>query len=238
MDSLLAWHFDQEYLKGGGSPIDERTLAAVVDRWPLFGRKWDAKLARAARSLRGCRRWCPARYRTPVAHGIWCAVAARLGLGGLANMSLFLLLSLACYVTPGEAIRLTGATAGDKLRLLDALECQYRLSTRRGLLAALGYRYPPPTSDWQAGHPSLRPWPPLPIPKCGAPCCTTGQVQHSCRLPGGHGGPHVCRARNTDHWELPAERFLEMPASRLAAEARTGDIGLPGLRRAPGLTLD
>ena len=165
-------------------------------------------------------------------------MAAKLGLGRLANMSLFLLLSLACYVTPGEAIRMTGATAGDKLRLLDALECQYRLSTRQVLLAALDYWYPPPTSDWQAGHPSLRPWPPLPIPKCGAPCCTTGQVQHSCRLPGGHGGPHVCRARNTDHWELPAERFLEMPASRPVAEARIGDIGLPGLRRAPGLTLN
>ena len=102
MDNGLVQYFNKMYVMGEQGHRGEKLLAAVLDRWPRFGRLGDRKIPRAWRALRGWKRLTPGRSREPKMLGVWCAMAVEFIKADLLQMAVFTLLCLSAYLRPSE----------------------------------------------------------------------------------------------------------------------------------------
>ena len=86
-DTGFGAHFSEEFRQSRGVTHGGRTLAALLDRAPEFGKLGSRRVPRAWRALRGRRVLSPARSRRPRPRSTWaagiheCARRDRLRLG-------------------------------------------------------------------------------------------------------------------------------------------------------------
>ena len=106
MDAALVEYFNTLYLSGHQGHRGEKILAALLDRYPQYGRLGSKKIPRAWRAVRGWRKLTPGTSRRPESLGFWSAVAVELVRQGQLQMAVFTLLSLSAYLRPSEAMGL------------------------------------------------------------------------------------------------------------------------------------
>jgi len=101
LDRTIAGFFNQLYLNGELPHVGENILAAVMDKYPSYGKYGNLRVPASWRALRGWRRLSPAKSRKPYPAPLWRSIAVRLIVRGHFRMGLFVLLSLTTYCRPG-----------------------------------------------------------------------------------------------------------------------------------------
>ncbi|CAE7279327.1 unnamed protein product [Symbiodinium natans] len=105
VDGLLVDYMNRMYLDGHQSYRADRLMAAILHRFPQFGRLGDQKLPRAWRALKGYRRLTPGKSRLAYPLALWAAFAVELKRLGCLRMALFMLLAVSTYARPSELLR-------------------------------------------------------------------------------------------------------------------------------------
>ncbi|CAE7489577.1 unnamed protein product, partial [Symbiodinium natans] len=107
VDGLLVDYMNRMYLDGHQSyrRRADRLMAAILHRFPQFGRLGDQKLPRAWRALKGYRRLTPGKSRLAYPLALWAAFAVELKRLGCLRMALFMLLAVSTYARPSELLR-------------------------------------------------------------------------------------------------------------------------------------
>ena len=105
MDKLLTDYLNRMYLDGHQSYRADRLIAAILHRFPEFGRMGNQKLPHTWRAIRGYRKLTPGRTRQAFPLAVWAAFAVEMVRRGALRMALFLLVALSSYARPSELLR-------------------------------------------------------------------------------------------------------------------------------------
>jgi len=104
VDESTTAHMNTMFLEGEQPTAGEVLMAAILWKWPSFGRYGNRKLPRSWRALRGWRRRAPARSRRPHALAMWWGIAWELCRDGLWIMAVYLVFTLSTYMRPSEPL--------------------------------------------------------------------------------------------------------------------------------------
>ena len=106
VDTALVNFFNVEYLSGHQAWNGEVTMAALMHYFPNYGRYGTQKIPRAWRNLKGWRKLTPQRSRRPHPLRLWTGMSLDLVARGYAQMAVFIMISLSCYLRPTTAMRI------------------------------------------------------------------------------------------------------------------------------------
>ena len=84
--------------------VGEKILASIMALWPRFARHGVCGLPRAFRAMKGWRKVCPAKSRSPLALCVWAALANEMTRNLDRLECLYMLLSLIEYFRPREGL--------------------------------------------------------------------------------------------------------------------------------------
>ena len=106
IDDAVADWMNEQFRLGHMPWKGDVLLAAVLAKFPEFGRMGSRRLPRAGRCLVGWRRLCPKHSRVPYPWPVWCLIAAELAKDGFFLMSVAVLLMVDAYLRPSELLSL------------------------------------------------------------------------------------------------------------------------------------
>jgi integrase len=104
VDLAFVKYLNSLYFSGASPSVGEKSLAGFLHRFQAFGKRGSRRLPRAWRCITGWRKAVPARSRLPLPWMVWAAVATELVRLGHRLMAVHVLLMVALYLRPGEAL--------------------------------------------------------------------------------------------------------------------------------------
>ena len=104
VDEELVGRIQHLFEKGHQPSRGEVLLASVLHFWPEFGRLGTRTIPRSWRALRGWRRLCPARSRSPHALAIWSGISVEFLRMRLLSFAIYLMMMVASYTRPSELL--------------------------------------------------------------------------------------------------------------------------------------
>jgi len=106
VDQLLVDYMNRCFFEGHQAFVGDRLIASWLHHHPEYSRTGVKRIPRALRALRGWRRLCPGRSRTPYPLAVWCGLSVLMLERGFPKMAIFLMMSLSTYARPAELLRL------------------------------------------------------------------------------------------------------------------------------------
>ena len=106
LDGRLTDYMEHLFFRGEDPSRGMKLLAGVQHVVPKFGRTGTSSLHRSWRALRGWRKTCPARTRSPECLELWAAVINALVLRGRVDVAMFVALSVSSYLRPCSLLAL------------------------------------------------------------------------------------------------------------------------------------
>ena len=97
VDQALVDYMNHQFLNGHQAFVGDRLIASWIHHRPQYGRAGSRRMPRALRALKGWRKLCPGRSRTPYPLAVWCGMAVTLKQMGYPLMSVFLMICLSTY---------------------------------------------------------------------------------------------------------------------------------------------
>ena len=94
VDALLVEFMNLQFLSGHQAYKGDRLIASWMHHRVMFSKVGAKRIPRALRALKGWRRLCPGRSRTPYPLAVWCGMAALMKEMGHPMMSIFAMLPL------------------------------------------------------------------------------------------------------------------------------------------------
>ena len=104
VDAALIGYLDHLFFQGEMPHVGEKILASIMALWPRFARHGVCGLPRAFRAMKGWRKVCPAKSRSPLALCVWAALANEMTRNLDRLECLYMLLSLIGYFRPREGL--------------------------------------------------------------------------------------------------------------------------------------
>ena len=102
VDEAVAHVLNQWFLEGLPPSEGEVTLAAMMWKYPIYGKYGSQKLPRCWRAMKGWRRRAPARSRRPHAFALWAGIAIEMIRRGYEVMAIYLVMCLTTHMRPSE----------------------------------------------------------------------------------------------------------------------------------------
>ena len=106
VDQALVDYMNHQFLNGHQAFVGDRLIASWIHHRPQYGRAGSRRMPRALRALKGWRKLCPGRSRTPYPLAVWCGMAVTLKQMGYPLMSVFLMICLSTYCRPSQLFSL------------------------------------------------------------------------------------------------------------------------------------
>ena len=104
VDEAVARVLNHWFLAGLPPSEGEVALAALMWKFPVYGKYGDHKIPRCWRAMKGWRRRAPQRSRRPHAFSLWAGIAVEMIRRGYEAMAIYLIVCLTTYMRPSEPL--------------------------------------------------------------------------------------------------------------------------------------